>query len=213
MLVLASGSPRRRELLGTLGCAFEVRPADVDETARPEGGPGRPGRAPRRAKAEAALEASPEPDVVVLAADTVVTLDGEVLGKPVDDGRRRAPCCALLSGRTHVVLDRPGRRPSVRAGTGGPRSAAEVALAPAVSLAVEVVATEVTFVDLLPADIAWYVATGEPADKAGGYGIQDRGAVLVSSIRGSHDNVVGLPLAVTRRLLAAVGLDPVLGSS
>lgn len=201
-LVLASGSPRRRELLGRLGVPFDVRPPDVDETPGPGEDPTDLVARLARAKAEAALAAAPEPDLVVLAADTVVVLDGAVLGKPRDDADA-ARMLGLLSARTHEV----------RTGVAVVRrtTAADEALAPAVVFAVEVVATEVTFVELLPADVAWYVATGEPADKAGAYGIQGRGAVLVSSIRGSHDNVVGLPLATTRRLLAEVEADP-LGS-
>ncbi len=171
------------------------------------------------AKAQAVLDAAPEEDVVVLGADTIVVLDGEVLGKPSDssDARRML---GLLSARTHEVLTGVAVAARLGASTTADRVAndrdatskadldpAPVTLGPAVSLRVEVVATEVTFVELSERDIGWYVATGEPLDKAGGYGIQGLGAVFVSSIRGSHDNVVGLPLAATRRMLAEAGVE------
>jgi septum formation protein len=203
-LVLASGSPRRRELLERLGLAFEVRPADVDEALLPGEAPEELVRRLALAKATATLDASAEPDVVALGADTVVVLDDEVLGKPVD-ATDATSMLTRLAGRTHRVLT--GLAVARR---GGPVGGADddVALGAAAQVAVAVEATEVTFAPVTAADIAWYVATGEPLDKAGGYGIQGRGAVLVSSIRGSHDNVVGLPLAITRALLAGVGLDP-----
>jgi septum formation protein len=204
LLVLASASPRRRELLGRLGVAFDVRPADVDEAPQPGEDPVDLVRRLAVTKAEAALATATEPDLILLAADTVVVLDGEVLGKPTgpDDAARML---TALSGRTHVVLT------GIAVARRSPAPAAaedEVALGPAATLASDVEATEVTFTVLSGTDVAWYVATGEPLDKAGAYGIQGAGAVLVSSIRGSHDNVVGLPLATTRRLLAEVGLDP-----
>lgn len=197
-LVLASGSPRRRELVARFGLPVEVRPADVDETPGADEAPADLVRRLAVAKAEAALDDAPEPDVVVLAADTVVVIDDLVLGKPVDDADA-ARMLGLLADRTHVVLT------GVAVARRSPEGAG---LAPAVSLAVEVEATEVTFLPLSEADVAWYVATGEPLDKAGAYGIQGRGGVFVASIRGSHDNVVGLGLATTRRLLAEAGLDP-----
>lgn len=197
-LVLASGSPRRRELLGRLGVAFEVRPADVDETPAAGEAPADLVRRLAVAKAEAALADATEPDVVVLAADTVVAVDDVILGKPTDE-HDAARMLRLLSDRTHVVLT------GVAVARRGPGAAG---LGPAASLAVEVEATEVTFVPLTEADIAWYVASGEPADKAGAYGIQGRGAVFVATVRGSHDNVVGLGLVTARRLLADAGFDP-----
>ncbi len=205
MLILASGSPRRRELLGRFGIAFETRPADVDERAQPGESPEHLVRRLAVAKAEAAIAAAPEPDVVALAADTVVVLDGETLGKPTDADDATA-MLGRLSGRTHVVLT--GMAVARRTAPPDDGSGGEVELAPAVQVAVEVDATEVTFVELTDADIAWYVATGEPLDKAGAYGIQGRGGVFVSSIRGNHDNVVGLSLVTARRLLAEASVDP-----
>lgn len=201
-LVLASGSPRRRDLLARFGVPFDVRPADVDETPGAGEAPADLVRRLAAAKAEAALAAAPEADVAVLAADTVVVVDGLVLGKPVDDADA-ARMLRLLADRTHVVLT------GIAVGRRGPGTAG---LAPAVALAVEVEATEVTFTPLTDAEIAWYVGTGEPRDKAGAYGIQGRGGLFVASIRGSHDNVVGLGLATARRLLLDAGVDPLAGA-
>ncbi len=186
LLVLASGSPRRRELLAQLGVSFEVRVADVDESPRPGEQADDLVRRLAASKAQTVLAAAPEVDVVVLAADTVVVVDGVVLGKPVDadDATRML---GLLSGRAHTVL------------TG-------VAVARrATGLVVEVEATKVTFRDLTDAAIAAYVATGEPLDKAGAYGIQGAAGTFVAGIEGNKDNVIGLGLTTTTRLLAAAG--------
>ena len=170
-LILASRSPRRRALLRQLGLAFEVRPADTDEVW-PEGTA--PGPAVEHLAAEKAT-AIPAPDALVLGADTVVVLDGDVLGKPASDGEAAATL-RRLSGRTHTVY------------TG-------VALRAGARLRTHHAATHVTIAPLSDAEIARYVATGSPRDKAGAYGIQDEmGAVLVSRIEGEYTNVVGLPL-------------------
>lgn len=177
-LVLASGSPRRRELLAHLGLPFTVVAADVDEAPLP-------GEAPldlvRRLAAAKAMAVDGDP---VLAADTIVEVDGEILGKPVDaaDARRML---ALLSGRAHHVH------------TG-------VALRAGERQVVDVVTTDVTFVALTPEAVEWYLATGEPYDKAGAYAIQGAGGVFVESIRGSVSNVVGLPLTTVASLLHRV---------
>jgi septum formation protein len=183
-LVLASRSPRRRELLEQLGLALEVRPTDADETVLA-------GEAPRdyvlrvaRDKARAA------PGAVVLAADTAVVLGGEVLGKPADAGEARR-MLERLSGTRHEVL-----------------TGVCVRRAAAAALAVElevVVATTVRFARLSPAAIAWYVGTGEPLDKAGAYAIQGAGGAFVLEVSGSVSNVVGLPLAETADLLRRAG--------
>jgi septum formation protein len=189
-LVLASSSPRRRELLGRLGLEPAVRPADVDETPRR-------GEAPvdlvvRLASSKAAASAARrEPgdlEEVVLAADTEVVLDGRVLGKPRDRDDA-ARMLRWLAGRTHEVVT------GVAVRRGGTARAVRVT-------------TEVRFRELSDAEIAWYVATGEPDGKAGAYGLQGAGAVLVDRIDGSDTNVIGLPLAETVRLLRQVGLDP-----
>ena len=230
LLVLASASPRRHELLGRLVRSFDVRPADIDETARD--GESAQELVQRLAvdKAQAVAAAADEADIVVLGADTVVVVDGRILGKPAD-AADAASMLRSLSGRTHEVLtglavvrrgsvvapegaDRPGDGPGAPDGSDPPGHApgssdgsAAVALAPAISVQTEVVTTQVTFAAMSDADVAWYVATGEPLDKAGAYGIQGSGGAFVTSITGSYDNVVGLPLAVTRALLAEVGLE------
>lgn len=186
-LVLASASPRRAELLARLGIHPRLRPMDVDETARP-------GEAPddlvvrlAGAKAVAGAAAGDGGDEVVLGADTVVALDGRSLGKPRDRSEATATLRAL-AGRTHEVT-------TAVAVVRGPVSA------------VTKVTTRVTFRALTDAEIAWYVATGEPDDKAGAYGLQGAGAALITEIDGSDTNVIGLPLAETVALLRDVGLD------
>jgi septum formation protein len=177
-LVLASASPRRRDLLARLGLAFDVLPADADETW-PAGSPPGPGAAEIALRKARAL---PPDGALVLAADTVVALDGEVLGKPADDAEA-ARTLRLLSGRTHTVATGLALRH-------GGRETATFEL------------TRVTFADLSDDEIAAYVATGSPRDKAGSYGIQDDlGAVFVERIDGDYFNVVGLPL---RRLYATL---------
>ena len=183
-LVLASGSPRRAELLARLGVTLDVRPSDVDETPH-AGEP--PAELVRRLAALKAMAARAGDDEVVVAADTEVVLDDQVLGKPVD----RAAAAAMLrrlSGRPHEVL------------TG-------VAVRRGPLVHVEVVRTTVVFRPLTDAEVAWYLDTGEPFDKAGGYGLQGAAAALVARIEGSDTNVIGLPLAETVALLREVGLD------
>jgi septum formation protein len=182
-LVLASGSPRRRELLAQLGLAFAVVVPDVDETPRSGERPVELVRRLALAKV-AAVDGDP-----VLAADTTVEVDGEILGKPVDadDARRML---RRLSGRAHKVHTGVAVRADERVGA-------------------EVVTTIVTFVPLQPVVIEWYVGTGEPLDKAGAYAIQGAGGVFVEAVRGSVSNVVGLPLTTVARLLHRVtGWEP-----
>ncbi len=183
-LILASQSPRRRELLLQLGLTPEVRPAHADESVLP-------GEAPRdyvlrvaRAKARAV------PGELVLAADTAVVLAGEVLGKPSDEADARRMLRAL-SGARHEVMTGV----CVRRGAGSP----------AVELDA-VVSTEVLFARLSERAVDWYVRTGEPLDKAGAYAIQGAGGAFVAEVRGSVSNVVGLPLVETAALLASAGL-------
>lgn len=183
-LVLASSSPRRLGLLRLAGLEPAVRPADVDEARAVGEDPAAYVARLARAKALAVDRAA---DEIVLAADTTVVCDDAVLGKPRDADEASA-MLARLAGRTHAVtsgvavLDRSG------------------------GLAERSVTTEVTFGPLSPERIAAYVATGEPLDKAGAYGIQGRGQVLVESVRGSWTNVVGLPVVETLALLRAAGL-------
>lgn len=183
-LVLASQSPRRRELLLQLGLAFEVLPAHTDEAVLD-------GEPPRDYVLRVAREkARAVPGEVVLAADTAVVLGGAILGKPEgpDDARRML---RALSGSRHEVLTGVCVR---RAGGG-----------PAVELE-RIVSTEVVFAPLSGPAIEWYVATGEPLDKAGAYAIQGAGGAFVAEIRGSVSNVVGLPLVETAALLARAGI-------
>ena len=188
-LVLASGSPRRRELLAGLGLTFELRPADIDESVRP----GEPGATyvERLAREKAAAVATP--GALVVAADTTVDLDGDLLGKPVDDHDARR-LLRRLSGRTHHVHTGicVHRQPSGQA-------------VPVIGSTV--VTTAVTFAELSAAWIDWYVGTGEPLDKAGGYGMQGSAALFVARIDGSPTNVIGLPLDALATLVADAGAD------
>ena len=185
-IVLASGSPRRRQLLEQIGLTgFRVLPSDADESL-PDGIA--PGEAVERLSARkgAAVAAQARPGALVIAADTVVALDGAILGKPRDQGEAREMLSAL-SGRTHQVytgvsLFYQGER----------RTEHEV--------------TAVTFRPLSQEEIAAYVATGEPMDKAGAYGIQGLGALLVERLEGDYFNVMGLPLCRLGRMLAAAGV-------
>jgi septum formation protein len=187
-LVLASASPRRRELLAGLGLAFEVRPADIDET---------PLRGERAVEMVARLALAKAAAVgrlgeLTLAADSVVQVGERVLGKP-HDAAAATEMLHALSGRTHTVCTGIALR--LLDGDGEPRDA------------VTVVATDVTFDRLSDVDVAWYVDTGEPLDKAGAYGLQGIGARFVRSVVGSPTNVIGLPLAETVELAAGLGVD------
>lgn len=182
-VVLASGSPRRRELLRRLGIEPTVRPADVDETPRPGEHP----RALAVRLARAKATAGDHGRALVVAADTVVAVDATVLGKPadVDDARRMLE---LLSGREHLVVTGVAVRRDGRIEAG-------------------VATTRVRFRPLAAAEVDWYLATGEPADKAGGYGLQGAGAALVAGIQGSPTNVIGLPLELLLDLARRVDVD------
>jgi septum formation protein len=192
-LVLASGSPRRRELLALLGLPFDVVPADVDESVRPGEAPTDLVRRLALDKVEAVdavrtIDGSDlDPiDDVVIAADTIVEVAGEILGKPADadDARRML---RSLSARTHRV----------HTGVAVRRHGATVG---------EVVTTSVTMATMPDAAIEWYLATGEPMDKAGAYAIQGAGGAFVAEIEGSASNVVGLPLATVVELLGRLGV-------
>jgi len=186
-ILLASASPRRRALLAQIGIDCAVHPVDLDESRRPGESPADYVRRLAREKARAGLAAS-DAGLPALGADTVVVLDGDTLGKPRDGDHARATL-ARLSGREHRVLS-------------------GVALATAARCESVVVATRVFFRELSTAEIDAYWDSGEPADKAGGYGIQGRGAVFVERIDGCYSNVVGLPLAATAQLLAEFGVLP-----
>lgn len=185
MLILASASPRRRELLALMGIPFTVDAPEVDETCD---------LPPREAVAEisrrkAVAGAAAHPGRVVLAADTLVAVDQVALGKPHDEADA-ARMLRLLSGRWHQVY------------TGVTVVSADGAVHS------EVDATDVRFADMPEEAILRYIATGEPADKAGAYAVQGVAGLWIEELRGSHTNVIGLPLALARKLLEACGLRP-----
>ena len=189
-LILASGSPRRRELLAHLGVAFRVLTSDIPEISV-YSGPADVARdlAEQKARAVAAVLGGQTPEgqpALILAADTLVALNGEVLGKPAD-AAQNAEYLRRLSGQTHRVYS-------------------GVALLAVSGLLSAVECTEVTFRELSEVETLYYAASGEGLDKAGGYGIQGLGMALVSRIHGDYSNVVGLPLARVASLLRGAGL-------
>jgi septum formation protein len=186
-LILASASPRRRELLAQAGYRFEVQASSVDESRRLGEEAIRFATRLAREKAQQVFTQRPSSaqPTLVLGADTVVVCDGEILGKPVD-AADAARMLLLLSGRTHSVV-------TGVAVVGGPQ---------VVELAAEV--TQVTVRTLSPQEIAAYVAGGEPMDKAGAYAIQGYAARWIPRISGCYFNVVGLPLALVASLLEGV---------
>ena len=179
-LVLASASPRRRDLLAAAGLEFEVRPAHVDETPNGYETPIEYIRRLALAKSSTFIA----PDEIVIAADTTVELDGRVLEKPIDDGDART-MLRMLSDRTHHA------------------HTAVTVRSPTICESF-VVTTAVTFVELTDSMIDWYIATGEANDKAGAYGIQGAAAGFVARVDGSVTNVIGLPLAETLAMLRVV---------
>lgn len=185
-LILASASPRRRELLDTLGVRYTVEPADIDETPGPDEPPEDYVRRMAREKARALASRHAGSVTPVLAADTTVVLANRSLGKPRDHVDALA-MLATLSGRTHQVL-------TAVCLCVGPRET------------ISLVETEVDFMTLDRDICEAYLATGEAWDKAGAYGIQGLGGAFVSAIRGSYSNVVGLPLRETWELLRAAGI-------
>ena len=192
MLVLASASPRRRELLAQVGYRFEVRPAHICEDPNDGEEPIAYVTRLAREKAEAVfrdlINASPKPeDIAVLGADTTVTLDNAILGKP-EDAADAARILRLLSGRTHRVI------------TG-------VSLVTAERTEVAAEVTAVRFLTLSDEEIAAYISTGEPMDKAGAYGIQGHAARWIPRIEGCYFNVMGLPLALVCSLLEGCGIQ------
>ena len=183
-VILASQSPRRRELLTLVGIPHEVRPADIDESYFAGELPR--AHAERLAREKAAGVAAGAPDAVIIGSDTIVVVDGDVLGKPRNEGEAAA-MLARLSGRTHTVMTAIAVQ-----WRGAERSGVE--------------AVEVTFHALTPADINAYIATREPMDKAGAYGIQGYGATIVARVDGDYFAVMGLPLQRMVRLMAELGL-------
>jgi septum formation protein len=186
-LILASASPRRRQLLSSIGLTFDVRAADVDESELDGEDPVSYVERVAAAKAHAVLHALDVGyGVAVVAADTTVDVDGAILAKPTDDDDARR-MLRLLSGRTHQV------HTAVFAVTADTEHAATVS-------------TDVTFARLSDRGIDWYLSMGEHLDKAGAYGMQSAGGALVRRIDGSVSNVIGLPLAETIGVLRACGV-------
>jgi len=183
-VVLASASPRRRDLLNLIGIAHEVRPANIDETVRPRESPRR--YAERLAREKASAIASRDPDLITIGADTVVVIDRKVLGKPAD-ASDAARMLRMLSGREHTVI-----------------TAVAVSRGRKLRSAIEEV--RVKFRRLRDDEIDEYIAMGEPMDKAGAYGIQGYGATIVERIEGDYFAVMGLPLVRLVGLMRDVGV-------
>jgi septum formation protein len=188
-IVLASASPRRSRILGDLGVRFRVVISGLDETQQP--GEDAEARVRRLAEAKAAAVARAEGgnDLTIIAADTEVVCEGRILGKPAGPDDALA-MLALLSGRTHDVLT------GVCVLHGGVAHT-------------DVDRTSVSFCETSPAEREWYVATGEPLDKAGAYHVDGRGGLFIEAIAGSPSNVAGLPVRLVRRLLRECGIREV----
>ena len=189
-LVLASGSPRRRDLLTRAGLAFRVQPSAVDESAQIGESASRQALRLAREKAEDVAQRLTEAgeDAAVLGADTIVVIDGEALGKP-DDPEHAVKLLSRLVGRRHVVVT------AVALAAGG---------TPTRSFAVE---SDVVMRDADEAEIRAYVAGGEPLDKAGAYAAQGDGRRFIERIEGSETNVIGLPMDETLALLREAGVE------
>ncbi len=184
-LILASASPRRQELLRGLGLSFTVQTADIDETMDPTRGAADEVARVSRKKAEAVLAGAPE-DAVVIAADTIVCIDERILGKPTSEADA-ADMLRTLSGRKNQVR------------TG-------VTVCSHKTSVTQVVTTDVCFRPLSEEEIHAYIATGEPMDKAGSYGIQGLASIFVEELHGDYFNVMGLPLCVLAQMLQQFGI-------
>ncbi|MEQ5834571.1 Maf family protein [Marinobacter sp. NFXS9] len=184
-VILASASPRRRELLAQIGLSFSVCPVDIDETCLPGERPEHYVERLAREKAEAGLAQAEDSASLVIGSDTTVACEDRIMGKPTN-AAEAADMLRHLSGRTHKVMT-------------------AVALAGEFGCYARLAVTEVRFRALSDEEIHAYWQTGEPRDKAGGYGIQGRGAVFVDGLWGSYSAVVGLPLQETAELFAEAG--------
>ena len=186
--ILASQSPRRRELLTSIGLTFDVMPSDVPEVHQPGESPEE--YVARLSRDKAAAIAAKHGDAWIIAADTTVLLGDELLEKPIDDADARR-MLATIAGKTHIVYSGV----TLQNAASGWRDT-------------RVAESEVRMLPLDERDIAWYVSTGEPLDKAGAYAVQGIGAMFIDSIHGSYTNVVGLPLALLFQMLRRAGIDP-----
>lgn len=183
--ILASASPRRSELLTVLGLSFAVIPSGADETFRPGETPA--GHVKRISGAKAQAVAADHPDAWVLGADTIVVIDGQVLGKPKDRADARQ-MLRLLSGREHDVY-----------------TGFTVIKKTASVLCRKVVRSTVVFREITEDELEWYVNSDEPYDKAGGYAVQEKGGLFAYRIRGSYSNVIGLPVSEVFEVLKQIG--------
>jgi septum formation protein len=190
--ILASSSPRRRELLASIGLEFDVMPSDIPEVR--DDGESPEEYVARLSREKASAIAEKHPGRWVIAADTTVLLGDQVLEKPLDgeDARRML---ATIAGNTHIVY-----------------TGVTVMSLDARHRDTRVAESEVRILPLTVDDIAWYVRTGEPLDKAGAYAAQGVGGMFVDSIHGSYTNVVGLPLALLFQMLRRAGIDPLRAS-
>ena len=186
-VVLASQSPRRRQLLSLIGIEHDVRPANIDESYSA----GEEPRAHAIRLARGKVEAIAEPGAVTIGSDTIVVVDGDVLGKPAD-AEEAARMLRRLSGRAHTVIT-------------------AVAVHWRGDVVADVEEVTVTFRPLSDVEIDGYIATGEPMDKAGAYGIQGYGATIVERVDGDYFAVMGLPLNRLTRLLESLGEDNPIG--
>jgi septum formation protein len=188
MFILASSSPRRAELLRAAGIEFIIRAANIDETIQPD-------ESPRdyvlRLSQEKACAVA-EGDDLTLGADTIVVIDGQIAGKPID-AKDAARMLRALSGQWHEVL------------TG-------VTLARAGQIVSDIASTRVKFAELSDAEIDWYVSTQEPMDKAGAYAIQGHASLFIERIEGSYSNVVGLPAQLVYRMADQMGIKLIVDS-
>lgn len=185
MIILASKSPRRRQLLSMMGLDFIVQTADIDETMDKSQTPAHEVAAVSARKAEKI--AWEHPDDVIVSADTIVVIDGKILGKPKDE-EDAARMLRLLSGRTHTVYTGLTVHANGESKT-------------------QVVGTDVTFRELTDAEIAAYIKTKEPMDKAGAYGIQGYGPMFVSHLDGDYFCVMGLPVCTLAGMLRSAGVE------
>ena len=185
MIILASKSPRRKQLLSMMGLDFTVQTADIDETMDPSQSPSHEVAAVSARKAEKIAQEHPQ-DIIV-SADTIVVIDGKILGKPKDE-EDAARMLRMLSGRTHTVYTGLTVHANGESKT-------------------QVVGTDVTFRDLSSAEIAAYIETNEPMDKAGSYGIQGYGSMFVSHLDGDYFCVMGLPVCTLSGMLRDAGVE------
>ncbi len=188
-LVLASASPRRAELLRSLGLDFVIQSADIDETRRPAEPPEAYVERLANEKARAGATRLKDEPALVIAADTIVVHDGRVLGKPADEDDAKK-MLRSIAGQKHEVLTGVCVVDTAQGRTASNLERTEVAMAP-----------------LGDGELSWYVGTGEPLDKAGSYAIQGLGAIFVERVRGNYTNVVGLPLPLLHRLASELGFD------